>query len=514
MDVVVCLDVSRSMLAKDVSPDRLTRARAEIRALAETAKGDRLGLVVFAGEARVLVPLTRDLRSFAELADQADPTSVRRGGTDLGAALEAARAAFAGREGAAQAVVVLTDGEDLEGRGLAAARELRDRGVPVHAVGFGTPLGSKIAVPTEAGEAFLRDRAGTEVVSALDAGTLRRLAESTGGTYVDAAARPRPLVDLYLDRILPTARAVLAAEGRPRREDRYQGPLLAALLLWSAGLALSDRRRRRVPRPADRAAWRPATAIGLLAILLVGCDETRSGRTAYREGRTQDAFAAFDARVKADPEGASPELLYDRAVAALRLGQPVEALASAELAAKKGGAAFEARRDFVRGSLAWAQSEASEQEAMKAGAPADARDRAIALAENALAAWRSAATSRADWPEARRNVERALLRLDRLRKEKAEPKPDDNPKPPPPGRPPPKPPPDGKPPTEAPPPPPKDDGPAAEPEKDPKLRPEAAELSPAQVLRLFDLLGEKERQKQALRRTRRDLQPVDVEKDW
>lgn len=218
-DVVLCLDVSRSMLARDVEPDRLSRAKSDIRALAADAKGDRLGLVIFAGEARVLVPLTEDMASFGELLDLADETAVGRGGTDLGAALEAALGALGGRQGA---IVLFTDGEDLGGRGLAAAKLLAERGITVHCVGVGTELGSKIAT----GGGFVRAPSGEDVVSALDAAGLSAIARATGGKFGDHP---------------PSISVARRASASDRRENRYQWFLAPGLLLWLFDLA---RRRR------------------------------------------------------------------------------------------------------------------------------------------------------------------------------------------------------------------------------------------------------------------------------
>jgi Ca-activated chloride channel family protein len=236
VDLVLCLDVSRSMLARDVEPDRLAAARAEIRALAERARGDRLALVAFAGEARTLCPLTDDMASFVDLLELATPLAVRRGGSDLAAALETAMGLLPGRTGEHEAIVLLTDGEDLAGRGLAAARRSRELGITVHCVGYGTALGSKIAV----GDKYLRDRSGVEVVSALDAPSLDRIADATGGAFAEAPA----LLRLYEEKILPLAPLSFAATEERRQENRFQIPLLAAILLWLADLSLSDRRRR------------------------------------------------------------------------------------------------------------------------------------------------------------------------------------------------------------------------------------------------------------------------------
>lgn len=242
VDILVCLDVSRSMLARDLPPSRLKRAQHEIRMLAEQVQGDRLGLVVFAGEARLTVPLTQDMHSFTDLVDLAGPLSVRRGGTDLGAALEAALEALEGRNEEDKAVLLLTDGEDLEQRGLSVAEKCKDGKITVHCVGFGSARGSKITVEGEGSEVFLRDRSGNEVVSAMDSSSLRRIAETTGGDFVDAGARALPLLKLYEKRILGKARKYFDARGGRERKNRFQWPLLAAFMLWILELCMTDRK--------------------------------------------------------------------------------------------------------------------------------------------------------------------------------------------------------------------------------------------------------------------------------
>ena len=234
VDIVVCLDVSRSMLARDVAPSRLERAKAEIRELTLRATGDRLGLVLFAGDARLAVPLTRDLASFRELAALADPLSIERGGSDLGAAITAAFDVLDEDE----TVLLLTDGEDLGESGLRAARVCAGRNVTVHCVGFGSALGAKIPVPGAGGETFLKDRSGAEVVSAMDPAGLRRIAGATGGEFVDALAGPEALVSVYEERIVPMARESFEAEERLALENRFQWPLLGALVLWMLDLWL------------------------------------------------------------------------------------------------------------------------------------------------------------------------------------------------------------------------------------------------------------------------------------
>ncbi len=246
-DIVVCLDVSRSMLARDVSPTRLERARAEIRTLAGHVRGDRLALVAFAGEARRMVPLTSDAATFAELVQLADPLAVSRGGTDLGAAIAVAADALPEPGGRRGFVILVTDGEDLEERGRAAALAAAARGVTVHCAGIGSVRGAKIPLEEQSGARFLRDRDGHDVVSAMDPDSLARIAAATGGAFVDGGAGEGVLRDLYDDHVLfaaPGAPVAADASRAGGRENRFQWPLVLGFLLLVIELGTSDRRRR------------------------------------------------------------------------------------------------------------------------------------------------------------------------------------------------------------------------------------------------------------------------------
>lgn len=186
-DVVVCLDVSRSMLAADVAPTRLARARAEIETLVREAPNERYALVAFAGEAQVVAPATRDGAALLELLAATGPDLPLLGGTDLAAALRRAGdvLARAPADSAGRWVLLATDGEDHGGTGLAAARELAEAGVGVAVLGLGSPRGAKI--PLDGGALFLRDADGAEVVSRLDAEGLAAIAEAGGGDFESVA---------------------------------------------------------------------------------------------------------------------------------------------------------------------------------------------------------------------------------------------------------------------------------------------------------------------------------------
>jgi len=221
------------MLASDLEPNRLTRARQDIAAiLPDLVGGDRAGLVVFAGEARTWVPLTHDLPSFERLLDEVDTTLVPVGGTDLASALRRAQDLADPELAATTVVVLLTDGEDLGGSGMQAAQELAADGIVVHALGYGSVLGSKITVDDNKGrEQFLVNASGDEVVSHMDASGLRDLATAAGGEFVRADAMALPLRELYRKRIEPMQKRSFDAGEDRVKHARYQWVLLPLLVL-------------------------------------------------------------------------------------------------------------------------------------------------------------------------------------------------------------------------------------------------------------------------------------------
>lgn len=241
LDLVLCVDTSRSMLVQDLSRDtRLDHAKREIELLLEELGGDRVAVIGFSGDVRDVAPLTRDRATVRWFLEKMGPDDNRRGGTDLGLALERALELFDGRSGAHEAIVLLTDGEDLEGRALSVAEEAAARGIRVFVVGMGTADGGKI--PDERRGGFVRGPTGAEVVSRLDDTSLRRIAEVTGGAYVSAQT-PLALEKLY-QRHIQTMEGRTLAQGKERiPHDRYQWPLVVAAALMLAEGALRERRR-------------------------------------------------------------------------------------------------------------------------------------------------------------------------------------------------------------------------------------------------------------------------------
>ena len=236
-DIVLCVDVSRSMLAEDLSPNRLARAKRDIESLLGTlGGGDRVALVAFAGEADLLVPLTHDVATVRSALEPLDWDSVFIGGSDLAKAirkgLEAAEDSSA--KLASASIVLLTDGEDHERKARDAARAAASEGVSVHAIGYGSPRGAKITAPgdDDQGERFQTDDDGQEIVTALAVDDLRAVVEqSAGGAFLRADAAALPLLELKSKRIDPAAARVYDEGSRDRRKPQFQWLLIPALLI-------------------------------------------------------------------------------------------------------------------------------------------------------------------------------------------------------------------------------------------------------------------------------------------
>ncbi len=236
-DIVVCLDVSRSMRARDVSKDRAAFARAMLRNYSKAAVGDRVALVLFAGDAVLRAPLTADLDSIAQIADASDELDVQRGGTDLSSALEVALLALVGSDHGA--VVLLTDGDDQGGKGLVAAQRCAAQGVAVHCIAIGGPRPARIPIAESGREDFLRDADGRAVETAPDEAALAAIAAATGGVYARAEDGDLDaLVALRSRAIQSSLREAKSLRGELAPPDRFAWLLGIALLAMVAHAAL------------------------------------------------------------------------------------------------------------------------------------------------------------------------------------------------------------------------------------------------------------------------------------
>jgi len=239
IDLIVAIDTSRSMLATDVKPNRLARAKLAVQDLLAQVGGDRVGLVAFAGSAFLQCPLTLDFGAFSQSLEAIEAGIIPRGGTNLAAAIDTSLEAFEGRQAEHQALVIITDGEDHGSDLDDAIKRATDRGVKLYTVGIGTSDGELI--PLEQG-GFLKDRAGQVVKSRLDETTLQKIANDTGGAYLHATDTAFGLTELYRDYIATMEKRELASTLERRFEHRFQWPLLIAFMLLLIEPVVGERR--------------------------------------------------------------------------------------------------------------------------------------------------------------------------------------------------------------------------------------------------------------------------------
>jgi Ca-activated chloride channel family protein len=245
-DVVIALDVSRSMLAEDIQPSRLEKAKHEIASLIDRLSGDRVGLVAFAGRAFVQCPLTLDYGAARMFLDFMGPDLVPVPGTALAEAIRKSTDAFVEKERKHKVLILITDGEDHEGEPMEAAKEAAKEGVVIYTVGIGSPQGVPIPEADASGyrTGFKKDRNGQVVMTKLDDVTLEKIALETGGKYYRASTGEAELKQIA-DDISKMEKKGLASQQFVQFEDRFQSLVGVALMLLVLEAAVSDRRRLR-----------------------------------------------------------------------------------------------------------------------------------------------------------------------------------------------------------------------------------------------------------------------------
>jgi Ca-activated chloride channel family protein len=248
VDLVVALDASRSMLARDVPPDRIGRARLEVGELLDGLSGDRVAIVSFAADPFVQCPLTTDYAAARLFLRAVAPEAMPVQGTDVGAALRAARDVLAGAEGGARTRVVLlvSDGEDHEGEGPRAAAALADEGVRVHVLAVGGASGAPVPrlAPGGAVAGYLRDGGGAAVVTRRDDAVLWAIAGSGGGEVFEVGSPDRGLA-AFQEALARMERSELEGRVTVSYEERYDLAALPAFLLLLAGILFPEGRRSR-----------------------------------------------------------------------------------------------------------------------------------------------------------------------------------------------------------------------------------------------------------------------------
>lgn len=243
VDILIALDVSKSMLAPDIKPSRLERAKLAIKDLVNKLEGDRVGLIAFSGTAFVQCPLTLDYSGFLLSMDEVDTGIIPRGGTSLTSAIKEAVNDYEGGQREYKVLVIITDGEDHEGDAVSAAQEADKKGIKIFCIGLGTEEGELI--PNRDGEAagFLKDREGNVVKTRLNEKLLREVVLKTGGSYVRATPLQFGLDLLYEQKISKMEKKELKSKMVKKYEERFQIPLGLALIFLAIEALITTYRR-------------------------------------------------------------------------------------------------------------------------------------------------------------------------------------------------------------------------------------------------------------------------------
>lgn len=246
LDLVLLQDISLSMLAEDIKPNRLTRSRHEISAFLESLSGDRVGLVAFSGEAQVMVPLTLDYGTVQMMLRELTPGWLMPG-TNLENAIRKGMSLYknSGTAGQYSVMILMSDGEELEAAAVNAAKEAAEMGIRIYTIGIGSREGVPIPVPGKNGEvAYKKDMQGNIVTTRLEDGTLQEIASVTGGLYFYASPGEFQLQKV-LTEIASLEKKEQASDRMENYQDRYQIFLGLAALLFLIEALVSERGGRK-----------------------------------------------------------------------------------------------------------------------------------------------------------------------------------------------------------------------------------------------------------------------------
>jgi Ca-activated chloride channel family protein len=292
LDIVVAIDTSKSMLAEDISPNRLARAKLAALDLIQQAKSDRLGLVAFAGNAFLQCPLTIDDVVFRQSVDALTVNTIPEGGTAIAEAIEEAGKAF--KEGDNHRVLVLfTDGEDQYSDALPAAKKAAAAGLRIYTIGIGSAEGDLIRVTDAAGKTdYVRDEAGNVVKSRLNEGLLQEIAAAANGFYLPL--RGGSIMEtLYRDGLAPLPKTESKEKWIRHAHERYHWPLALGILLLLVEILFPERKRPTPPATGNALATVPVLL--LLAGLLpqIGGASPASALEKYKAGDFQGSWQEY-----------------------------------------------------------------------------------------------------------------------------------------------------------------------------------------------------------------------------
>jgi len=307
IDLFIALDVSLSMKSEDIRPSRLEKAKRDVSELLRKLSGDRVGMIVFAGDAFVQFPLTADYAAADLFLSAIDVDAVPVPGTMIGSAVEVALKSFSKDAPTQKAIVVVSDGENTEGDVMGVVEDAKKAGVRIYSVGMGTTEGGPIPINNQNGDRidYKRDQSGSIVLSKLDETMLQQIASITGGTYHRATSGGNEMDDIF-DELCSLEKVEFGTKQVTGYETRYQYPLTAAILFLILELMLSARRGKLVARLKK---FLPIAAIISLFLVFQESSTAQTvrshvskGNSIYEKGRYTDAEVEYKKALEKNPK--------------------------------------------------------------------------------------------------------------------------------------------------------------------------------------------------------------------
>ena len=312
IETIIAMDISNSMLAEDIVPSRLQRSKMMVENLVDHFTNDKIGLIVFAGDAFVQLPITSDYVSAKMFLSSIDPSMMATQGTDIARAIDMATHSFTQEEGIGKAIIVITDGEDHEGGALEAAKAAKDAGMRVYVLGVGSPKGSPIPIPGTGD--YMKDNTGNTVMSGLNEEMCRQVAQAGGGAYIhvenNSAAQDQ--LDNELDKL---AKKETTSTVYSEFDEQFQAVAILALLLIIFEICIFDRRNPLLKRLSLFGSKKKAAAtVALLFVALTASAQAdrqyiREGNKQFRMGDFAKAEVSYRKAVEKNPK--NPQAAYN-----------------------------------------------------------------------------------------------------------------------------------------------------------------------------------------------------------
>ena len=333
IETIIALDISNSMLAEDIIPSRLDRSKMMVENLVDHFTNDKIGLIVFAGDAFVQLPITSDYVSAKMFLSSINPSMMATQGTDIARAIEMATHSFTQEEGIGKAIIVITDGEDHEGGALEAAEAAKDEGMRVYVLGVGSTNGAPIPI-TGTGN-YMTDRAGNTVMSALNEDMCKQVAQAGGGAYIhvenNSAAQQQ--LDSELDKL---AKKETSTTVYSEFDEQFQAVGILVLLLLIIEICILDRRNPLLKR-VSLFGKRKVVAVVLVMLAMSASAQTdrqyiRQGNKLFRSGDYPNAEVSYRKAIEKNPK--NPQAVYNLGNALMAQKKDSAAVAQFENASK------------------------------------------------------------------------------------------------------------------------------------------------------------------------------------